>query len=257
MKARFSSMVPNASSVAARRMYGDFGAPLPLVVVVVSDIDSLTRHLSVICRKISGVGWIGRGGRTAGEQPESEAVQVTLLHGFRSGHLQGSDGVVAGVLVGVEIYEPAGALRTRWILLHHFNADGGARQLVPMIVDVLPGLIVHLEGAHFGSSPCGRIAHFDGAGAGGKFATAARNHANQFAHWPASLRPGECDRSMAAVPRRVGPHRHGAPGTAMARCPCRDSSGSPRHRDRPRRAPAGRPLLSRDESCTGRRLQVE
>src|ERR1035441_171295 len=41
MKARFSSMVPNASSVAARRMYGDFGAPLPLVVVVVvSDIDS-------------------------------------------------------------------------------------------------------------------------------------------------------------------------------------------------------------------------
>src|ERR1039457_2949593 len=45
MNARFSSMVPNASSVAARRMYGDFGAPLPLVVVVVvSDIDSLTKH---------------------------------------------------------------------------------------------------------------------------------------------------------------------------------------------------------------------
>src|ERR1035441_2084143 len=43
MKARVSSMVPNASSVAARRMYGDFDAPLPLVVVVVvSDIDSLT-----------------------------------------------------------------------------------------------------------------------------------------------------------------------------------------------------------------------
>src|ERR1017187_2189940 len=71
MKARFSSMAPNASSVAARRMYGDFGAPLPLVgVVVVSDMDFLTEHPSVICRKISGVGWIGRGGRTAGEPAE-------------------------------------------------------------------------------------------------------------------------------------------------------------------------------------------
>src|ERR1035437_9804886 len=51
MKARFSSMVPNASSVAARRIYGDFGAPLPLVVVVVvSDIDFLSKHPSVICR---------------------------------------------------------------------------------------------------------------------------------------------------------------------------------------------------------------
>src|ERR1035437_758417 len=111
MKARFSSMVPNASSVAARRIYGDFGAPLPLVVVVVvSDIDSLTKDSLVICRKITGVGWIGRGGRTAGEQPESEAVQVTLLHGFRSGHLHGSDGVVALVLVGVEIDKPAGAV---------------------------------------------------------------------------------------------------------------------------------------------------
>src|ERR1035441_11073755 len=50
MKARFSSTVPTASSVAARRMYGDFGAPLPLVVVVVvlSDIDSLTKHPSVM-----------------------------------------------------------------------------------------------------------------------------------------------------------------------------------------------------------------
>src|ERR1035437_6499031 len=143
MKARFSSMVPNASSVAARRMYGDFGAPLPLVVVVVvSDIDSLTRHPSVICRRISGVGCIGRGGRTAGEQPESEAVQVTLLHGFRSGHLHGSDGVVALVLVGMEIDKPAGALRTRWILLHHFNAHGGARELAPMIVDEMPSRIV-------------------------------------------------------------------------------------------------------------------
>src|ERR1035437_3478628 len=67
MKARFSSMVPNASSVAARRMYGDFGAPLPLVVVVVvvvSDMDFLTKHPSVIRRKVSGVGWIGRGGRS-------------------------------------------------------------------------------------------------------------------------------------------------------------------------------------------------
>src|ERR1017187_993023 len=71
-------------------------------------------------------------------------------------------------------------LRARWILFHHFNAHGGAREVVPMIVDELPGLIVHLEGAHFGSSPRGRIAHFDGAGAGGEFATAARNHANQF-----------------------------------------------------------------------------
>src|ERR1035438_1796488 len=108
MKARFSSMVPNASSVAARRMYGDFGAPLPLVVVVVvvSDIDSLTKHPSVICRKISGVGWIGRGGRTAGEQPESKAVQVTLLHGFLSGHLHGSDGFVALVLVRMAHYQP-------------------------------------------------------------------------------------------------------------------------------------------------------
>src|ERR1035441_3124648 len=92
MNARFSSMVPNASSVAARRMYGDFGAPLPLVVVVVSDIDSLTKYSLVICRKTSGVGWIGRDGRTAGEQPESEAVQVTLLQGFLSSHLHGSDG---------------------------------------------------------------------------------------------------------------------------------------------------------------------
>src|ERR1019366_8346072 len=137
MNARFSSMVPNASSVAARRVYGDFGAPLPLVVVVVSDIDSLTKHPSVICRKITGAGWIGRGGRTAGEQPEAEAVQLTLLHGFLSGHLQGSDGVVALVLVGVEIDKPAGALRARWILFHHFDAHGGARELVPMIVDVL------------------------------------------------------------------------------------------------------------------------
>src|ERR1017187_5594791 len=172
MKARFSSMVPNASSVAARRMYGDFGAPLPLVVVVVvSDMDFLTKHPSVICRKISGVGWIGRGGLTAGEQPESEAVQVTLLHGFRSRHLHGSDGVVALVLIGMEIYEPASALCARWILFHHFNADGGALQFLPVIVDELPGLIVHLEGAHFGGSPRGRIAHFDGAGAGGKFTT--------------------------------------------------------------------------------------
>src|ERR1039457_7241277 len=62
-------------------------------------------------------------------------------------------------------------LRARWILFHHFDAHGGARELAPMIVDVLPGLIVHLEGAHFGSSPRGRIAHLDGAGAGGKFAT--------------------------------------------------------------------------------------
>src|ERR1019366_4596299 len=126
MNARFSSMVPNASSVAARRVYGDFGAPLPLVVVVVSDIDSLTKHPSVICRKISGAGWIGRGGRTAGEQPESEAVQVTLLHGFRPGHLHGSDGFVGLVLVGMEIYEPAGAVRPSWILFHDFDADGGA-----------------------------------------------------------------------------------------------------------------------------------
>src|ERR1035437_7839799 len=72
MKFRFSSMVQKASSVAARRMYGDFGAPVPLVViVVVSDIDFLTKYSLVICRKIWGVGWIGRGGRTAGEQPES------------------------------------------------------------------------------------------------------------------------------------------------------------------------------------------
>src|ERR1019366_7303327 len=71
----------------------------------------------------------------------------------------------------MEIYEPAGALRTRWILLHHFDAHGGARELAPMIVDVLPGLIVHLEGAHFGRSSRGRIAHFEGAGAGGKFTT--------------------------------------------------------------------------------------
>src|ERR1039457_5051991 len=150
MKARFSSMVPNASSVAARRMYGDFGAPLPLVVVVVvSDIYSITKHPSVIYWEISGVGWIGRDGRTAGEQPESEAVQVTLLHGFLSGHLHGSDGFVALVLVGMEIYEPAGALRARWILFHHFHSHGGARALVPMIVDVMPGLIVHLERAHF------------------------------------------------------------------------------------------------------------
>src|ERR1035437_4262083 len=45
MNARFSSMLPNDSAVAARRRYGDFGAPLPLVVVVVvSDIDSLTKY---------------------------------------------------------------------------------------------------------------------------------------------------------------------------------------------------------------------
>src|SRR5450759_1668899 len=172
MKARFSSRVPNASSVAARRIYGDFGAPLPLVVVVViSDMDFLTKHPSVICRKISGVGWIGRGGRTAGEQPESEAVQVTLLHGFLSGHLQGSDGFVGLVLVGMEIDEPAGALRARRVLFHDFDAHGGARELVPMIVDVLPGLVVHFEGADSRRSPRGRIAHFEGAGAGGKFTT--------------------------------------------------------------------------------------
>src|ERR1017187_559759 len=128
MKARFSLMVPNASSVAARRMYGDFGAPLPLVVVV-SDMDFLTKHPSVICRKISGVGWIGRGGRTAGEQPESEAVQVTLLHGFLSGHLHGSDGFVGLVLVGMEIDEPAGSSkragghRFPWIMQRTPNAS--------------------------------------------------------------------------------------------------------------------------------------
>src|ERR1035438_5719529 len=49
MKARFTSMLPNASSVAARRMYGDFGAPWPLVVlVVVSDIDPFIKHPSVL-----------------------------------------------------------------------------------------------------------------------------------------------------------------------------------------------------------------
>src|ERR1039457_2481134 len=62
-------------------------------------------------------------------------------------------------------------LRSRRILFHDFDAHGGARELVPMIVDELPGLIVHLEGAHFGRSSRGRIAHFDGAGAGGKFTT--------------------------------------------------------------------------------------
>src|ERR1039457_5294263 len=137
MNARFSSMVPNASSVAARRMYGDFSAPLPLVVVVVvSDIDSLTKHPSVICRKISGVGWIGRGGRTAGEHTESEAVQVTLLHGFRSSHLHGSDGVVALVLVGMEIYEPAGAGCAVGRLLHRLNPYDRAFQLGAVIEDV-------------------------------------------------------------------------------------------------------------------------
>src|ERR1039458_7263370 len=44
----------------------------------------------------------------------------------RSGHLHGSDGFVGLVLIGMEIYETAGALRTRWILLHDFDADGGA-----------------------------------------------------------------------------------------------------------------------------------
>src|ERR1035437_5452280 len=71
MKFRFSSMVQKASSVAARRMYGDFGAPLPLVVVVVvSDIDSLAKHPCGICRDIAVMGGMGRGGRTAGEPPE-------------------------------------------------------------------------------------------------------------------------------------------------------------------------------------------
>src|SRR5450756_1877786 len=213
MKARFSSMVPNASSEAARRMYGDFGAPLPLlVVVVVSDIDSLTKHPSVICRKISGVGWIGRGGRTAGEQPESEAVQVTLLHGFLSGHLHGSDGVVALVLVGVEIDEPAGALCAGGLLFHDFDAHGGARELVPMIVDVLPGLIVHLEGAHFGSSPRDRIAHFEGAGAGGKFATFSGQYLNKLKVPPGPIaspctkrrRPDRCCPSPRRLPSTAG-----------------------------------------------------
>src|ERR1039458_9535130 len=70
-------------------------------------------------------------------------------------------------------------LRTRWILLHHFNADGGTLQFLPMIVDELPGLVVHLEGAHFGSSSRGRIAHFDGAGAGGKFTTISGQYLNK------------------------------------------------------------------------------
>src|ERR1019366_9338946 len=171
MNARFSSMVPNASSVAARRVYGDFGAPWPLVVVVASDIDSLTKHPSVICRKISGIGWIGRGGRTAGEQPESEAVQVTLLHGSYQAICMAAMASLPWFLSGWKSTNRPARLRARWILFHHFDAHGGARELVPMIVDVLPGLIVHLEGAHFGGSPCGRIAHLDGAGGGGKFTT--------------------------------------------------------------------------------------
>src|ERR1019366_8358162 len=109
-------------------------------------------------------------GAVAGEVAQT-GCGASLLHGFLSRHLHGSDGVVALVLVGMEIYKPAGALRTRRILFHHFNAHGGARELVTVIVDVLPGLVVHLEGAHFGSCPRGRIAHFDGAGAGGKFTT--------------------------------------------------------------------------------------
>src|SRR5450759_1279781 len=70
MKFRFSSMVQKASSVAARRMYGDFGAPVPLVViVVVSDIDFLTKYSWVICRKIWGVGWIGRAAELRASNP--------------------------------------------------------------------------------------------------------------------------------------------------------------------------------------------
>src|ERR1017187_2033161 len=141
MNARFSSMVPNASSVAARRRYGDFGAPLPLVVVVVSDIDSLTKHPSVICRKISGVGWIGRGDRTAGEHPESEAVQVTRLHGFLSGHLQGGDGVVGMVLVGVQIDKPAGASKRAGGIDFH-----GLCSERPMHCDTQDPLLEFLDG---------------------------------------------------------------------------------------------------------------
>ena len=47
----------------------------------------------------------------------------------------------------------SGARGTGGRLLQDFDAHGGARELVPMIVDELPDLIVHLEGAHFGSSP--------------------------------------------------------------------------------------------------------
>src|ERR1035437_5504437 len=90
---------------------------------------------------------------------------------FRSGHLHGSDGFVGLVLVGMEIDKPAGARGTGGRVFQDCNAHGGARELVPMIVDELPDLIVHLEGAHFGSSPAWQDRHFDGAGAGGKFTT--------------------------------------------------------------------------------------
>ena len=104
-------------------------------------IDSLTKHPSVIRRKISGVGWIGRGGRTAGEQPESEAVQVTLLHGFLSGHLHGSDGFVALVLVGIEIDEPAGASKRAGGIDFH-----GLCSEPPMHCDTQDPLLEFLDG---------------------------------------------------------------------------------------------------------------
>src|ERR1035438_559798 len=54
--------------------------------------------------------WLDWPGRpNCGRATRVEAVQVTLLHGFRSGHLHGSDGFVGLVLVGIEIYDRAGA----------------------------------------------------------------------------------------------------------------------------------------------------
>src|ERR1019366_2488014 len=82
-----------------------------------------------------------RGGRTAGEQPESEAVQVTLLHGFLSGHLHGSDGFVALVLVGMEIYEPAGSSKRAGGIDFH-----GLCSEPPMHCDTQDPLLEFLDG---------------------------------------------------------------------------------------------------------------
>ena len=93
-------------------------------------------------------------------------------------------------------------------LLQDFDAHGGARDLVTMIVDELPGLIVHPEGAHFGSSPRGRIAHFDGAGAGGKFTTISGQYLDKLEVLPGpiaslmyrSRRTGRCCLSQPGLP---------------------------------------------------------
>ena len=104
------------------------------------------------------------------------SVEFTQSHefparAFRSGHLHGRDGFVGLVLVGIEIDEPAGSLKE----------------------------------PPFGSSPRGTITHFDGAGAGGRFATFSGQRPEQAQSPPGPI-ASPCTKRRGRR-TRPGPHR--------------------------------------------------